>query len=278
MLPIVGALLAALAARHGWPIPLSLLSMAVVASGSAVIYWSAPLSERRLTEIPEVIVPAEPSPGMAIEIAASADGASLPQATAPVTAIPKAGSTGTRAEALVTGETHEIDLLTNLLAPGAFFARLERELARCRAANHTAILVICDLDAFGQINRSLGLADANRMLRQVADCFRLAVREGDILSRIGGDEFAIFFPGLPPEIAESRVRDLRAAVREASLLALAEGAPQISACMGTSSFPEDGNSVEALLAAADRSLALAKQQRQEAGKKLIPTAVTVTRS
>jgi GGDEF domain-containing protein len=81
--------------------------------------------------------------------------------------LPAAGSIGTRADALVTGDSHETDLLTGLLGAEAFFARLTGELSRCKA-KQTAILVVCDIDAFGEINRTVGMVDANRLLRQVA--------------------------------------------------------------------------------------------------------------
>jgi diguanylate cyclase (GGDEF)-like protein len=270
--------------------------MAVIASAAAVIYWSAPLSERKPGESREKTPPIALAPNVMPAIAAtppatSEQAALTPAATsgqshdtAPVsppmaaTSSPAPGSIGTRADALVTGEAHETDLLTGLLSPEAFFARLGSELTRCAAANHTAILVICDLDAFGQINRTIGLMDANRMLRQVADCFRLTVREGDMLSRLGGDEFGIFFPRLPREIAEARVRDLRAAVREAGLLALPESSAQVTACIGMSCFPEDGATVDALLTAADLSLAKAKRDRQEKANIPIPSALVLTRN
>ena len=193
-------------------------------------------------------------------------------------AAPKSGSVGTRAHAIVTGESHETDLLTGLLGPEAFFALLARGLPRCREANLTGVLVICDLDAFGEINQTIGMMDANRMLRQVADCFRLTVREGDLLSRLGGDEFGIFFPGLTAEIAETRVRDLRAAVREAGLLTLPEGSAQATTCIGISCFPTDGATVDALLAAADLSLAKARRERQEKANIPIPSALVLTRN
>jgi len=285
ILPIVGALLAAYAAHQDWPFPFSLLAMAVVASAAAVIYWSAPLSERKPGDSAERSLPIALAPDVIPAIAATPAATSgRSHDTAPVSppmaaaSSPEPGSIGTRADALVTGEAHETDLLTGLLSPEAFFARLAGELSRCRAAKQTATLVICDLDAFGEMNRTIGLMDANRMLRQVADCFRLTVREGDMLSRLGGDEFGIFFPGLPREIAEARVRDLRAAVREAGLLALPESRAQVTACIGMSCFPADGATVDALLAAADLSLARAKRERQQKANTPSPSALVLTRN
>lgn len=277
LLPILGALLAALAANQGWPIPLSLVTMAVVASAAAVIYWSAPLNRRRPAEAATHSVPAPLAPVVMPEVTAAAKHPEQVPESLPDTP-PPPGTIGTRADALITGEAAETDLLTGLLGSGGFFARVTAALDRCRAAHHTAILVVCDLDAFGEINRTVGLADANRMLRQVADCFRLTVREGDVVSRLGGDEFGIFFPGLPPEIAETRVRDLRAAVREAALLTLSEEGPPVTACIGIGCFPADGDSVDALLAAAHLSLANARRERQENASRPIPSAIVITRN
>jgi diguanylate cyclase (GGDEF)-like protein len=279
ILPIFGALLAALAAHQRWPIPLSLFAMAVVASASAVIYWSAPLGKGEPVEIAATAEQSQPPalPNLIPVFAAAAPppAVSEPSQSAPP---PDPGTVSTRADALITGEPHETDLLTGLLGSEAFFARLGSELDRCRAANQTAILVICDLDAFGEINRTVGLADANRMLRQVADCFRLTVREGDVVSRLGGDEFGIFFPGLPSDVAESRIRDLRAAVREAALLTLPEEGRLVTACIGTSCFPSAGDSVDTLMAAAKLSLAKARRERQENANKPIPSALVISRN
>jgi diguanylate cyclase (GGDEF)-like protein len=273
MSPILGALLAAFAAHRNWPIPLSLLAMAVVAFAAAVIYWSAPLNKRSASQRIEARQPA-----VVAEVAAAAEPPDEVAATlAPIPTSPAPGSIGTRADALITGEARETDLLTGLLGSEAFFARLTSELSRCKAADQTAILVVCDLDGFSGINQSFGLIDGNRLLRQVADCFRLTVREGDMLSRLGGDEFGIFFPGLPPEIAESRVRDLRAAVREAGLLTLSEDSAQMTACIGISCFPADGDTVDTLVAAADLSLIRAKHERQEKASRPIPSALVLTR-
>jgi diguanylate cyclase (GGDEF)-like protein len=280
ILPIAGALLAALAGHRGWPIVLSLFAMAVTAVASAVIYWSAPLSERWREHAPAPSVVETIVPAVVSEIAAAEqpEAIAFEPAQQEEASSSESESIGTRAEALATGEWRETDLLTTLLNSDAFAFRLGNELERCKTANLTAILVICDLDSFGAINQTIGLVDANRLLRQVAECFRLTVREGDVLARLGGDEFGIFFPGLPPEVAETRVRDLRAAVREAGLLVLEESCPQVTACLGISSFPADGDTADALLAAANISLANAKRERQEKATLPIPSALVVARN
>jgi diguanylate cyclase (GGDEF)-like protein len=279
ILPIFGALLAALAANKGWPIPLSLFAMAVVASSSAVIYWSAPLEKRNPALAAEQSLPAPLPTEVISELIAAIEASPPPDSLSSATpSLPEPGTVGTRADARITGESHETDLLTGLLGPEAFFDRLASELHRCRAAHQTAILVVCDLDAFGEINRTVGLADANRMLRQVANRFRLTVREGDVVSRLGGDEFGIFFPGLPAEVAETRMRDLRAAVREAALLTLPEERTLVTACIGIGCFPTDGDNVDALVTAAYGSLANARRQRQKNADKPMPSALVITRN
>lgn len=254
--------------------------MAVTALASAVIYWSAPLSKRWLEHAYAPSVAETAAPAVISEIAAAQQPEEIAFEPAHEEAgpSPEPGSVGTRADALATGEWRETDLLTTLLNSEAFALRLGSELERCKAADLSAILVICDLDSFGAINQIVGLVDANRLLRQVADCFRLTVREGDVLSRLGGDEFGIFFPGLPSEVAEARVRDLRAAVREAGLLTLEENHPQVTACIGISSFPADGGTADALLAAANASLANAKRERQEKATQPIPSALVLARN
>lgn len=280
ILPIAGALLAALAGHQGWPIALSLLAMAVTASASAVIYWSAPLSKRWQEHAPAPSTVEIAAPAVVTEIAVAEQPGEIDfePAHEELGSSPEPGSVGTRADALATGQWRETDLLTTLLNSEAFVFRLGNELERCKAADLTAILVICDLDSFGAINQIVGLVDANRLLRQVADCFRLTVREGDVLSRLGGDEFGIFFPGLPTQVAEARLRDLRAAVREAGLLTLEENSPQVTACLGISSFPADGDTADALLATANASLANAKRERQEKATLPIPSALVLARN
>ncbi len=273
-LPVCGALLSGIAGMRGWPIPLSVLAMATVAAACSAIYWPVPAKAADDDASVETVT----APSLASEslpIAAAAEPAvSLALQSMP----PEQGSVGTRADTLVTGQEPETDLLTGLLAPQAFFARVTSELDRCRAAGQTATLMICDLDQFQRVNQHLGLIDANQLLRHIADRFRATVRDRDVLSRLGGDEFGIFFPGLTPETAENRVRDLRAALRDAGLEALPAETPQLTASLGMSHFPAEGQSIESLMAIADRGLADAKRERAETANRPTAAALLLTRS
>ncbi len=298
LLPLAGAALAVAASAMGWPTLLSLLAMATITAACAVIYWSAPLTYSAAPDwgavfhwpqqgLPVDLSSALPSPTPVKELAepallsmpveAAVESSVPAEPEAPLEVAPPPLSVGTRADQLA-GEHVEQDLLTGLLAPEYFFSRFTAELTRCDISGHTAVLVICDLDQFGELNRTAGLIDANRLLRGVADQFRLTVREGDLLARLGADEFALFFPGLSPAIAEARVRDLRAAVREAALLVLEEDPHRVTISVGTGCFPRDGDTGEAVFEAADRALQAAKRTRAEQAGKPVPSAVVIARN
>ncbi len=290
LLPILGAAFAALAGMQGWPALPSLLAMVAVACASAVIYWSRPLVEVKSAEIPRQLAPPQALAAVAlpepvIDLPATAPpvlAVALSESDAPelvalqISTVAEPPTSDTRAEQLA-GEGMEHDLLTGLLAPECFFSRFTARLDRCDAAGQTAVLVLCDVDRFGELNRTAGLVDANRLLRSIADSFRLTVREGDLLARLGSDEFALFFPGLSPDIAESRVRDLRAAVREAALLTLDGDAQHVTMSVGISCYPRDGESGEVLFEAADVALQAAKRLRADQAGQPVASAVVLTR-
>src|ERR1700757_1528458 len=95
ILPIFGALLAALAAHQRWPIPLSLFAMAVVASASAVIYWSAPLAKREPAEIAQTAEQAPPPALPSLISVLTAAAQPLAAAPAPPQSAPAPSMAGT---------------------------------------------------------------------------------------------------------------------------------------------------------------------------------------
>lgn len=83
------------------------------------------------------------------------------------------------------------DPLTGLLNRRALDERLEAELARQARAGGTVSLLMLDIDHFKMVNDEFGHAHGDMVLRGVADAMREVARTGDVLGRIGGDEFAL---------------------------------------------------------------------------------------
>ena len=91
----------------------------------------------------------------------------------------------------------QTDGLTGLLNHRAFHELLRKELLRASAAHATVSLVMLDLDDFKRVNDVYGHAIGDTVLSEVADLLRGAVRDGDTVCRIGGEELRSSSPATP---------------------------------------------------------------------------------
>ncbi len=101
------------------------------------------------------------------------------------------------------------DGLTGLLHAGAFASRLEAEINRASRYDRRVSLLLLDLDDFKLLNDRYGHPAGDRALRFVASSLRGALRETDVIARIGGDEFAVLLPETDWQPAEQVAERLR---------------------------------------------------------------------
>ena len=160
----------------------------------------------------------------------------------------------------------ETDFLTGLPNARRLFLQLEAELEACRKVEGRLVIVVCDLNAFKDVNDRRGHLAGNRLLSLIAEGFRTTCAGRETVARMGGDEFVFLLPELDAELAPDRLEAIADAVATASRRT-GQGI-RVSASVGAAFFPADGTTAEELLALADRRMYLDKQRYYSANTSL----------
>jgi diguanylate cyclase (GGDEF)-like protein len=138
----------------------------------------------------------------------------------------------------------------------------ERVVEKFRHANalgrESASLVYADLDRFKQLNDTLGHAAGDAALRHVATVLQGQLRDGDLVARIGGEEFAIWLPRTPPKEGLEVGERVRRAV-ETTAWHWNGTAYRLTASCGVAAYPDPIREIDNLRSAADAALYRAKQ-------------------
>tara|TARA_Y100001934_G_scaffold66710_1_gene82825 strand:+ start:125 stop:4285 length:4161 start_codon:yes stop_codon:yes gene_type:complete len=158
------------------------------------------------------------------------------------------------------------DPLTALPNRSQMHETLDGMLKRARKQGLWVVLLFIDLDRFKPINDSMGHPAGDEVLKQVAGRLRNCVKHRDLVCRMGGDEFTIAIADQPSHNAAS---DTAIMVAERILESLHQSFNLnqrevfISASIGISIYPNDGNSVIELLKNADMAMYHAKDMGRD---------------
>ena len=159
-------------------------------------------------------------------------------------------------------ESATTDALTGLGNRRVFDDRLEGESARVRRYGTPLALLMIDIDGFKEINDAHGHLAGDGVLQGIAALIVASVRETDVPTRYGGDEFAVLLPGIGKTEAFAVAEKLRTAVAEMTFAGVPEA---ISATVSIGVAAANGTPLDsqALLEAADSALYHAKQDGRD---------------
>ena len=150
------------------------------------------------------------------------------------------------------------DPLTGLVNRGMFNQRLQQALAQAQRFQRTLAILFIDLDGFKVVNDTLGHNAGDALLAEIATRLRGTLREGDVIARMGGDEFVVLIEEFddPAQIGEVAKKVLETVARPFLL----QGQEfQVTASVGIGSYPDDGKDAQALVRNADIAMYRAKE-------------------
>ncbi len=150
------------------------------------------------------------------------------------------------------------DDCTGLFNSRHLFSVTESEIERSRRFNLPFSLIFIDLDHFKRVNDLYGHLTGSRLLAEIAGTIKHNVRGIDSAFRYGGDEFIVLLPQTGKDAALEVTQRLLHSLRETRYL-LSEGLNlTVLASFGIASYPEDGNSIQEIIGAADEMMYLVK--------------------
>ena len=151
----------------------------------------------------------------------------------------------------------ERDGLTGLYNRRRMLELLDSAISEALQRGQCVGLLFIDLNGFKAVNDEYGHAAGDKILTTMAMRIAARVRNGDFVCRYGGDEFVVVLPNVPDAAAVTRVADT---IRErVALPCWLRGQEQhLTAAIGESLFPRDGNCAQELLERADRAMYVLK--------------------
>jgi diguanylate cyclase (GGDEF)-like protein len=150
------------------------------------------------------------------------------------------------------------DALTGLYNRRYAEETLLREIGRAKRESSSLSVIMLDLDHFRRFNEEFGHDAGDMALREAATVLVESVRTSDVVSRVGGEEFLLIFPGASIEAALRKIDRIREKMKALELLHRGQRLPPVTFSAGAAAYPANGIAPDVLLRAADKALYEAK--------------------
>ena len=150
-----------------------------------------------------------------------------------------------------------VDGLTGAYMRRHFLERVKEEIKRAEYHKLNVSFLLVDIDHFKFCNDRHGHLVGDAVLSQLADILKKNLREIDIISRYGGEEFAIAMPDTKKDAATVAAERIRETV-EGFIFEAYDDSTRITVSIGISSYPSDGKEIKELIESADGALYKAK--------------------
>jgi len=157
------------------------------------------------------------------------------------------------------------DSLTNLPNRYLFEELSSLELQKAKRNKESLALLFIDIDGFKLVNDTLGHGVGDKVLKIIANRLKESIRESDVVSRFGGDEFVILLSNQGhSEGAKKIANEIINSI--SSSFNLKNKDVSVGASIGIAIYPDDGNSVNNLIKEADKAMYLAKESGKNTWK------------
>ncbi len=149
----------------------------------------------------------------------------------------------------------QTDEVTEILTRRCFLQQLTAEMRRSRRFQRCLTVISFDINNFHEVNAAGGQEEGDRVLKKVATLVRTNLRQGDLIGRLGADEFAVLLPETKYENAQCVMGKLRQLLVKEAL----RNYWPISFSFGAITFEEAPESLEELLSALEEVVSYAKK-------------------
>ena len=149
----------------------------------------------------------------------------------------------------------QTDEVTEVFTRRCFLQKLTEEMRRSRRYQHCLTVISFDINNFHEVNEAGGQEEGDRVLKKVATLVKTHLRQGDLIGRVGADEFAVLLPETKNENADCVIQKLKQLLTKEAL----KNYWPVSFSFGAITFEEVPESLEEVLSALEEVVSYAKK-------------------